>query len=256
MNVVVTAGGTRAPIDDVRHIANVSTGRFGASIAEAALRRGAAVWYVHAPGALRPFETASRFDLDAPDPLAEHDRLDRLRSCWLEARDRYYPAPLRTGTVPEYAACLESILRGNPIDVAFLAIAASDFAPEPIEGKIPSDAETLTIRCRRLPKVIRSVRDWSPAIYLVGFKLLSNALHDDLIRQALAGCESNRADLTVANDLTTVRAGQHTVHLVRPDRPVETLTPDEDMAGRLVDRVLAWGRESGRSLTNRGAISR
>jgi len=240
MNVVVTAGGTRAPIDDVRHIANVSTGRFGAMIAEAALRRGADVWYVHAPGALRPFETASRFDLDTPDPHAEHARLDRLRSGWREVRDRYHPVPLRSGTVPEYASHLEATLRDQPIDVAFLAMAASDFAPEPIEGKIPSDAETLTLHCRRLPKVIRSVRDWSPTIYLVGFKLLSNATHGDLVRQALAGCRDNRADLTVANDLTTVRAGKHTVHLVRADYPVETLTPDLPVADRLVDRVFEW----------------
>ena len=240
MNVVVTAGGTRAPIDDVRHIANVSTGRFGASIAEAALARGADVWYVHAPGALRPFETASRFDLGAPDPRAEHDRLDRLRSRWLEARGRYHPVPLRSGTVPEYAGHLEATLRARPIDVIFLAMAASDFAPEPIEGKIPSDAESLTLRCRRLPKVIRSVRDWSPSIYLVGFKLLSGAPHEELIRQALAGCRANRADLTVANDLDTVRAGHHTVHLVRPGRPVETLAPDLPVADRLVDRALAW----------------
>ncbi len=246
MNVVVTAGGTRAPIDDVRHIANVSTGRFGASIAEAALRRGASVWYVHAPPALRPFDLASRFDLDAPDPLAEHDRLDRLRDDWLAARDRYHPVPLTTGTVPEYAGRLESVLRERPIDVVFLAMAASDFAPEPIVGKIPSDAETLTLRCRRLPKVIRSVRDRSPSTYLVGFKLLSSAPHADLIRQALAGCRSNRADLTIANDLSTLRAGQHTIHLVRPDRPTETLGPGGSIADALIDRVFTWaaGRQT------------
>ena len=242
MNVVVTAGGTRAPIDDVRHIANVSTGRFGATIAEEALRRGASVWYLHAPGALRPFDRLSQFDLDAPDPRAEHDRLDRLRADWLDSRDRYHPVALRTGTVPEYAESLLAILRGQPIDIAFLAMAASDFAPEPIGGKIPSDAETLTLTCRRLPKVIRSVRDWSPRIYLVGFKLLSNASNEELIRQARAGCRANRADLTVANDLATLRAGNHTIHLVRPDHPIETFGPDGSIAERLVDRVLTWAR--------------
>ena len=54
MNVVVTGGGTVAPIDDVRQIANVSTGRFSASITEACLARGATVWHVHAPGAQLP----------------------------------------------------------------------------------------------------------------------------------------------------------------------------------------------------------
>ena len=41
MNVVVTGGGTIAPIDDVRLMTNVSSGRFAAAITEACLDRGA-----------------------------------------------------------------------------------------------------------------------------------------------------------------------------------------------------------------------
>ena len=43
--------------------------------------------------------------------------------------------------------------------------------------QISSDAESLVVRCRRAPKIIRSVRDWSPSVYLVGFKLLSDVDH-------------------------------------------------------------------------------
>ena len=49
----------------------------------------------------------------------------------------------------------------RPVDVAFLAMAVSDFEPEPYAGKLDSDVETTVIRGRRTPKVIRSVRDWS-----------------------------------------------------------------------------------------------
>ena len=49
MNVVVTGGGTIAPIDDVRHVANASTGRFSAQITEACLASAAPVWHVHVP---------------------------------------------------------------------------------------------------------------------------------------------------------------------------------------------------------------
>ncbi len=242
MNVVVTAGGTIAPIDDVRHIVNASTGRFGAAIAEAALRRGAEVWHVHAPAALLPFRRLAHLDLDA-DPAAEAARLDRLRADWLAHRDRLHPVPLAIGTVAEYADRLEATLRGRPVDVIFLAMAASDFAPVVMPGKLPSDSETLTLHCRRLPKVIRSVRDWSPAGYLVGFKLLSDAPEPELIRQAQVGCLANRADLTVANDLRTVRAGRHVIHLVRPGSPPETIGPDEPVADRLVARAFAWASE-------------
>ena len=237
IRVVVTAGGTIAPVDDVRFLANASTGRFAARIAEAALRRGATVLYLHAPGALRPFDRLAHLDLDAPDPAAEIARLVALRDEWATLRDRCHLLPLPTGTVPEYGQALERLLKSQPIDVAFLAMAASDYAPEPIAGKIASGDDNLTIVCHRQPKVIQQVHDWSPQTFLVGFKLLSNAPTAELIRQAEAATRTNRADLTVANDLNTVRAGRHTIHLVQPGRPVATFGPPDDISERLVDRA-------------------
>jgi phosphopantothenate-cysteine ligase len=88
--------------------------------------------------------------------------------------------------------------------------------------------------------VIRAVRDWAPGVYLAGFKLLSCATHEELVTAAELACKTNRADLTVANDLQTVRAGQHTVHLVRPGHAPLTLEPGDDLGRRLVDQVLSW----------------
>ncbi|MDR3636111.1 MAG: phosphopantothenoylcysteine decarboxylase [Isosphaeraceae bacterium] len=240
MNVVVTGGGTVAPIDDVRHIANVSSGRFSAMITEACLARGSNVWHIHAPGAQLPFQRLARFDLDAVDPGAECARLTALREAWNKTRDRLHLVPLSRGTVTDYASSLERALTGRRIDVVFLAMAVSDFEPEPVAGKLESVRDTMLIRTARSPKVIQSVRDWAPNVYLVGFKLLSRVSEAELINQAEAACRTNRADLTVANDLQTLRAGRHTVHLVRPDETPETLSPGDDLAQRLVDRVFSW----------------
>ena len=247
MNVLVTAGGTVAPIDDVRQITNASTGRFGAMIAEEALRRGANVWHLSPTAALKPFHRLAKFDLDTSDPAAEIRRLAHLCIDWSRVRDRCSLVPLREATVPEYASRLEAIFNIHRIDVAFLAMAASDFAPEPFSGKLSSEESTLTLRCHRLPKVIQAVRGWSPEVYLVGFKLLSNAPETELIRQAEAACRENRADLTVANDLSTVRAGRHTIHLVRPGQPTETYGPESSIAERLVDRAFAWASDRPRA---------
>jgi phosphopantothenoylcysteine synthetase/decarboxylase len=242
MNVVVTGGGTIAPIDDVRSIANASSGRFSAEITEACLRRGATVWHVHAPGAQLPFIRSARFDLAAADPAAEHDRLDALRADWLGAHDRLHLVRLRTGTVADYAETLRRVLTDRPVDVALLAMAVSDYEPEPFAGKIDSDAKAITVRARRAPKVIRAVRDWSPGVFLAGFKLLSRAASEDLIRAAEEACRTNRADVTIANDLQTLREGRHRVYLVRPGAEVETFGPGEGMACALVDRVFALAR--------------
>lgn len=52
--VLVTAGGTREPIDPVRYIGNRSSGKMGYALAEAALRRGAKVVLISGPTNLKP----------------------------------------------------------------------------------------------------------------------------------------------------------------------------------------------------------
>ncbi len=240
MNVVVAGGGTIAPVDDVRMLTNVSSGRLAAAIAESFLDRGAAVWHIHTPSAQLPLQRLARFALDAADPSAELDRLTRLRRRWLDARDRLRLVPLRVGTVADYAETLRATLEGRPIDVVVLPMAVSDFEPVPYAGKLSSEAETLVLQCRRTPKVIRSVRDSAPSVYLVGFKLLSNVPREELLRRAEDACRVNRADLTVANDLQTLLQGRHKLHLVRPGAPAETLEPGDDLADRLVARIMTW----------------
>jgi phosphopantothenoylcysteine synthetase/decarboxylase len=233
MNILVTGGGTIAPIDDVRAITNTSTGRFSSAISEAALRRGATVWHVHTPNALVPLPALVPLDLDA-------ERLRNLKAERQSLLDRLTLVPLAEGTVPEYLEALRSLLVSQPFDAVFLAMAVSDYAPEPIIGKLKSDLDELIIRCKRVPKVIQSVRDWAPDTYLVGFKLTSGASDAELIDRAAEANMANRTDLTVANDLQLYRQGKHTVHLVRPGQPTETLGPGGDIAGSLVDRVFQW----------------
>jgi phosphopantothenate---cysteine ligase (CTP) len=246
MNVVVTGGGTIAPIDDVRLIANISSGRFAASISEAFLDRGASVWHIHASSSQVPLWRFARFALDASDPSTELERLERLHRQWVEVGDRMHLVPLKEGTVSDYSATLKGVLGAQPIDVAILAMAVSDFEPEPYAGKVGSDTESMVVRCRPTPKVIRLVRDWAPSVYLVGFKLLSRSSPEELIRRAQDACRVNRADLTVANDLQTLRQGRHTLHLVRPGAEPETLEPGDGLAERLVDRIMTWASD-GRS---------
>jgi phosphopantothenate-cysteine ligase len=246
MNVVVTGGGTVAPIDEVRFISNLSSGRFSAALTEAWLRRGATVFHIVAPRAEQPYRRLARFDLDRSEAEAgaEVARLEALRREYQAAGDRLRLLPLRLGTVADYAATLERTLRTGAIDVAMLAMAVSDYEPEPVSGKIDSDQTHLVVRCRRTPKVIRSVRDWAPGVYLVGFKLSVGATPEALIRRAEEACHTNRADLTLANDLIPLRQGRHTVHLVRPGQPAETLGPSPELADEVVARVAELVREA------------
>lgn len=240
MKVVVTGGGTSAPIDAVRVITNVSTGRTAAAITEHCLDRGAEVWHIHAPSAQLPILRSAQFDLDAEDAGAEMERLAQLRERWLSVRDRLHLLPLETGTVAEYAETLKRVLTDQAIDAAFLPMAVSDYEPIPQTGKISSKLDALAIPSRRAPKVIRAVRDWAPSVYLVGFKLQSEISPDELIQLAHDAGLASRADLTVANDIQDVKAGRHALYLVRPNQPAITLPPGPDLAARLVDQVWEW----------------
>jgi phosphopantothenoylcysteine decarboxylase/phosphopantothenate--cysteine ligase len=100
--VLVTAGGTREPIDSVRFLGNSSSGRMGVALAEAASRRGAEVTLVAANVVLTP------------------------------------PAGVKTERVGTAVELQEACEREFPnCDVLLMAAAVADFRPsDPVDGKI------------------------------------------------------------------------------------------------------------------------
>lgn len=241
LNVLVTGGGTIAPIDDVRCITNVSTGRFSSRISEEFLERGARVWHVYLPGAVLPVVRLARLDgalgLESGEELRA--RLDRAVESWERFRESLTLVPAGRGTVEDYAEAVRGVLESEPIDVAVMAAAVSDYEPAAVAGKLGSEAEELFLRLKKTPKVIRRVKEWRPGVFLVGFKLLSGASVERLIRAARESGEASGADLVVANDLEAYRAGRHTVHLVDPRDPgePEVCGPGPDLVAEVVDRI-------------------
>src|SRR5918996_1294345 len=71
LRVLVTAGGTREPIDPVRFIGNRSSGRMGLALAGAAAQRGAEVTLVAANVSLPPPAGVSRIDVETAAELAD-----------------------------------------------------------------------------------------------------------------------------------------------------------------------------------------
>ena len=68
MRLLVTAGGTREPIDPVRVIANTSTGRLGARFVDEAVDAGHEVLLLHAATAALPSRRQRRADRRPPRP--------------------------------------------------------------------------------------------------------------------------------------------------------------------------------------------
>jgi phosphopantothenoylcysteine decarboxylase/phosphopantothenate--cysteine ligase len=122
LNVLVTAGGTREPIDAVRFVGNRSSGRMGLALAAEAERRGATVTVVAA-------------NVSIPRPPG------------IEYVDVQTAAELA-------AACAE---RFDAADVLLMAAAVADYAPaDPHAGKLKKDVtgEELNLRLARTTDVL------------------------------------------------------------------------------------------------------
>jgi phosphopantothenoylcysteine decarboxylase / phosphopantothenate---cysteine ligase len=127
LRVLVTAGGTREPIDAVRYVGNRSSGRMGFALADEAARRGAQVTVVAANVAL-PRRPGIRYvDVETAAELAaacatEFDRCDLLLMAAAVAD--YRPAEPRAGKIKKTDAGAELQLRLERTEDVLSALAA------------------------------------------------------------------------------------------------------------------------------------
>ncbi|UCE85127.1 MAG: hypothetical protein JSU66_12325 [Deltaproteobacteria bacterium] len=237
--VLVTSGGTACPIDDVRVVTNIGTGLFGSQIAEALLRMGCHVQYLHSRGARRPFFRCGEIDLDA-DLDAEFERVRRVREEYLRCRERL--TLVEAPTFDDYVREARRIVAEVPVELAVMTIAASDYAPAPAGGKLASDADRFTLEMVRCPKVIEQLRALRPDLFVVGFKLSSRLARDVMLRRTRAWMRRGGYPLVVANDLSARRLPERQVFLLGPGGDEVRSFAGRDVATPLVEAILAAHR--------------
>ena len=209
--VVVTAGGTREPLDPVRVLANRSSGKMGYAIAAEAARRGAEVVLVSGPSTLATPAGVRRVDVETG----------------LEMRDAVHA---------ELSKC-----------TVFIASAAvADFRPatraeHKIKKESLGDGEGLTIELVRNPDILAEVgaANGREQRLVVGFAAESQ----DLVAAARRKLERKRCDLIVANDVSREGAGfdadTNAVTFVCPEGTVDELPllTTREVAERLLARI-------------------
>ena len=202
--IVITAGGTREPIDPVRVIANRSSGKMGYAVAEAARDRGADAVLVTSPTAL-----------DAPVGV----KIVPVGSA-LSMRDALYA-------------------QAADADAVIMAAAVGDWrAAEIAESKAKKgDADEWSVDLVKNPDIIAGLP--SERLIKVGFAAES----EDLIANAQSKLISKDLRLIVANDITATDAGFATddnrVIILDREGGVQRLPlmPKYDVAARILDRV-------------------
>ena len=218
LRVLVTAGGTREPLDAVRFLGNRSSGRMGAALAAEARRRGAEVTLV-----------ASNLSVRAPVGV---DVIE---------------AP----TAEDVAR--ETLARSDA-DVVLMAAAVADYRPtEPEDEKRAKDGDPWTVTLEPTTDVLLELgrgRDHSTRSVLVGFAADRGERGLARAREKLT---NKRADLIVFNDVARDDVGfdapDNEVVLVSAEgeRRIEK-APKERVAAAILDEVAGRLEEaSGRS---------
>jgi phosphopantothenoylcysteine decarboxylase / phosphopantothenate---cysteine ligase len=207
--VVVTAGGTREPVDPVRVLTNRSSGRQGHAVAEVAARLGAHVVLV----------TASRLPLDAAvAALVERRDVDTARQL------------------------LDAVLEVTAdADVVVMAAAVSDFRPSaPATTKLRRDDGVPTIALEATDDVLAQVVAKRRAgQVIVGFA----AETTDVVARGRAKLATKGCDLLVVNDVGQPGAGfDHETNevVILGDDGTEVrveLTSKQEVASVLLDSV-------------------
>lgn len=210
--VVVTAAGTREPLDPVRFLGNRSSGKMGFALAEAAAQRGATVHLVAAPTLL-----------ETPAGVQRHD----------------------VTTAAEMLAAVEEL--AEQADVVIKAAAVADFRPtNASDHKLKKDAGVPRIELERNPDILaelgrRKAEGKRVRPLLVGFA----AETDDVEGYAQRKLKAKNADLFVVNDVSARDAGfevdtNRVVVLGRDGARVDVpLSRKSEVARLVLDEVVA-----------------
>ena len=177
VKLVVTAGGTREPIDAVRVIANRSSGKQGHAIAVEAMRRGAEVTLI------------TTADLATPSGISV----------------------VRVETAAQMHDAVAHVAASA--DVVVMAAAVADFRPVPVaSGKWKKRDGAPVVSLEPTVDILADIaRSKHPTQVLVGFA----AETDDVLANAQAKLETKRLDLLVANDVSAPGVGfQHDTNAV------------------------------------------
>lgn len=209
--VLITSGGTREPIDDVRFIANGSTGQTGAYLADRFTQAGFEVTYLASVTAERPRRQAHLLPFE---------------------------------TFSDLESALFNELRTQCFDVVIHAAAVSDYSVQRLIGKMDSSQDELSLRLHRNPKLVDLIKSVSrnKRTQLVAFKLTSAADEFTVNQNVMALFERSRADYVVHNDLINMKhrsSGHHpgTIYVSGGDQT--NFDSESQMADLLIQKFIS-----------------
>lgn len=241
MNILITAGNTLVPIDRVRCITNVFTGKTGAFIARCAWERGHTV-------------TLLTSHPEAVEDRPDSERWTMLRYSTFDDLQNLMGGRVMDGELDALVHCaaVSDYLAGGiyaPTEGTHFRVESGRWESESTLGpgmidrtaaKVKSDESELWLRLVRAPKLIDCVRrDWGFRGQLVKFKLEAGIRDEQLLAIAEASRTHSDADLMVANTVE----GAGTYAYIGPLDGQYQRVPRRELAERLVIAMEQYPRK-------------
>lgn len=200
--ILITCGPTWIPIDDVRVISNVSSGRLGRRMALDCARAGAQVTLLEGP---------------VSNPL-KSKTIRILKFFFFEDFRRLFEKEIRR----KYHAVIH-------------AAAVSDYRlKRPFKGKLGSHLQTLKLYLIPTPKLIQLIKRIDPGTCLVGFKLEAKVSRPAVLKQSQTLFRGAQCDLVVVN---SVRGRNYRGYILDPGGVLTGARSREEISKHLLEAL-------------------
>ncbi|MHA1207167.1 MAG: bifunctional phosphopantothenoylcysteine decarboxylase/phosphopantothenate--cysteine ligase CoaBC [Candidatus Hodarchaeales archaeon] len=166
--VLLTGGATREYIDDVRYLSNPSSGLSSFYVANALQQLGAEVFLI----------------------LGEGNTIDKTSIS--------YPFTIVQSTDDMYHQVVKQ-LSTSSYDSLISVAAIADYTPDYQAGKIPSGQNDLSVKLKPTVKIIKSIRNKYPSLYIVTYKAEVGISKEELIQKGQHFLEQNMVEMVCAN---------------------------------------------------------
>jgi phosphopantothenoylcysteine synthetase/decarboxylase len=179
MKILITAGGTKVPIDSIRFIGNHSTGKTGADLADFCFLSGIEVDLITADNAIKP-----------------------------QALKKYSTY----STFIDLENSLKNKLKENHYHWVIHLAAVSDFEVKTTEQKLDSGIEH-TLHLIPTKKIVNFIKLWQPTTKLIAFKLTHNISDSEVEKKVSKLLLNSQADYVVHNEWKNVAIKEHKFRL-------------------------------------------
>ena len=201
--VLITAGPTWVPIDNVRVISNIATGETGILLAGRLQRLGACVTLILGPTGV----------------------------CCLNKKIKI----LRFKFFDELQNIIKKELRNKKYDIVIHSAAVSDYKSEICyRQKIKSGIKKWRLNLIPTPKIIDLIKKIDSALFLVGFKFEPGASKQLLLKKARSLMNRAKLDLVVANSICNSR---YAAYIMRKDKTYGVFRNKNCLTDKLIQMI-------------------